>query len=142
MLLFPFGMWVAISNHSGLPSSFCKARSAFFDVEGKLEALPIDREKDFFQMPLVAGSWVMSPQHHGIGLAEFAAPPPDRLLADVNPAHCHQFFDTAKAERKAIVQSDTTADDLGREAVAFADHRGVIHAASMPCSSLFEQLTS
>ena len=55
-----------------------------------------------------AGCWRRS--------AELGAPLPDRLVAEDDPASQHHLLDLTEAEREAVVEPDTVADDLRREA--------------------------
>jgi hypothetical protein len=52
-----------------------------------------------------------------IGLAEVAAPLPNRFVRHQDPAGEQEFFPIAVAEAEAEIQPHAMADDLCREAV-------------------------
>jgi hypothetical protein len=83
----------------------------------EIMALPIEREEDFIQMPLVASPGPSMPEPIRIGLAEFAAPLADGLIGHDNPTGEQEFFHIAVAQAEAEVQPDTMADDLGWKAM-------------------------
>jgi hypothetical protein len=57
----------------------------------EIMALPIDREEDFIQMPLVAWPRASASELIGIGLAEFPTPFADRLIGDDDAAYEQEF---------------------------------------------------
>jgi hypothetical protein len=89
----------------------------------EIMALPIDREEDFIQLPLVAWLRASAAELIGIGLAEFPTPLADRLIGDDDPAREQQFLHIAVAEAEPEIEPDRVADDLGREAVVFVGVR-------------------
>ncbi len=77
-----------------------------------------DLQRNFVQMPLVAGShssWTQACRKCG---SELGAPLADGLVADDDPAFCEEILNVTKAEMKVKIQPDGVSDDLGREAVA------------------------
>ena len=83
----------------------------------EIMALPIDREEDFIQVPLIGWLRASASELIGIGLAAFPTPLADRLIGDDDPAREQQFFDITVAEAKPEIEPHGVADDLGREAV-------------------------
>jgi hypothetical protein len=85
-----------------------------FLIDGPPEivALPIDRQKDLIQMPLVAGSVVPAPELIGIRLAELPAPFADGLIRHDDATGEQQFFDITVAQAEAEVELHTVTDDL------------------------------
>ncbi len=96
----------------------------------------IDREKHFIEVPCVAGLRTPAAQLVRIGLAEFVTPLTDRFLRYKDATSEEEFFDIAKAERKAMVQPDGVGDDFLREAKTLVGHGGscLIHAPSIAYS--------
>jgi hypothetical protein len=74
-------------------------------------------QKDYFAMPLVARPRASASELIGIGLAEFSAPFPNRLVGDDNATSGQQLFHIPVAEAEPEIQPDRVADDLGGEAV-------------------------
>ena len=58
-----------------------------------------------------------------VGLSELVAPRSDRLVTDNDTAGHHHLLDLAEAEREAVIQPHTVADDLHRESVALIQRR-------------------
>jgi hypothetical protein len=79
----------------------------------------IDPNEHLVEVPLVTGLWTSAAELVGVGLPEFGAPPPDRLVADHDTAFEHKFLDLTEAERESKVQPHAVVDDFDRVAVAF-----------------------
>src|SRR5215213_3165436 len=79
---------------------------------------PGDFDDDFIEMPFISGAGCPAPDLVGEVLAELACPLPHALVADDDAACRQHLLDHAQAERKAEIQPDRVADDLGRVAVA------------------------
>jgi hypothetical protein len=75
-----------------------------------------DFDVHLIEVPFVARARTAPPERVGVGLPELGTPLPDGLVADHDPAFQHHFFDLAEAEREAVVEPDTVADDLYRKA--------------------------
>src|SRR3954471_555031 len=67
---------------------------------------------------LVARAWQPAPDLVGEALAELAGPLAHGLVAHVDAAGGQHLFHHAQAQRKAKVEPDGVADDLGWKAVA------------------------
>jgi hypothetical protein len=80
-------------------------------------ALPINRQKDLIEMPLITWSRVATAQLVGIRLPKFPAPFSDRFIRHDHPACEQEIFDITITETEPAVQPAPRADDLGREAV-------------------------
>ena len=72
------------------------------------------------------------PERIRIGLAELAAPLPNRLIRHDDAPGEEEFLHVAVAETEPELEPDAMADDLGREAVVLIAVGGwCIHATSM-----------
>ena len=69
-------------------------------------------------MPLITGLCPPPAQLVRVVLAKCAAPLPDRLIREDDPARCQQFFYVAIAEGESIIEPHGLTDNLGREGVA------------------------
>src|SRR4051812_21257702 len=79
---------------------------------------PSDLHCNLIEVPFIAGSRQPAADLVGECLAKFQAPLPYGLMADDDAAGGEDLIDMAQAERKAEIQPDGVADDLGWEAVA------------------------
>jgi hypothetical protein len=79
----------------------------------------VDTDKGFIEVPLISRLRPPAPELIGILLPKLAAPLADGFVGHHDSAGKEQLFDIAitQAQAEAEVQSDTMADDLGREAV-------------------------
>jgi hypothetical protein len=77
-----------------------------------------DGQKHLIQVPLVVRSRVPTAQLMGIGLPEFPASIPHRLVRQEDATFGRELFDVPVAQAEAEIQPDTVADDLGREPMA------------------------
>ena len=80
--------------------------------------LASDHQAHFVQVPLVSGTGQPAPDLVGEVLAELVRPLAHGPVAHDDAAGGQHVFDHAQAQRKAEVEPDRVADDLGREAVA------------------------
>jgi hypothetical protein len=80
--------------------------------------LPMNREKDFIEMPRVAGPRAPAPELMGVRLPERPAPLVDGFIGHDHPTDAHQLFDIPVAEAEADVEPDTVADDPRRKTMA------------------------
>jgi hypothetical protein len=85
---------------------------------------PVDGEEDLIEMPRITGLCPPPAQLVRVVLAKCAAPLPDRLIREDDPARCQQFFYVAIAEGESILEPHGLTDNLGREAVALVRRRG------------------
>ena len=92
----------------------------------------VDGEKDLIQVPLVARSGPSTAELIRIGLAELAAPLPDALVGDADPALRQDQLHLAQAQAEDVVEPDRVADGLGREAMSGVGGGLEPHPASMP----------
>jgi hypothetical protein len=70
---------------------------------------------------LLPRSWPSVAQAVGETLVEFLAPAPNGLIGNDNSAFTQKHLDIPQAEAEHLVQPDSTADDLGRKAMAGGD---------------------
>ncbi len=83
--------------------------------------LTLDCDKHLIQMPLVSRMGTSVTQCFGIPLTKFQAPLPNRFVGQHDALLGHELFDVTVAEREAVVEPDTVADDFRREAIAFVE---------------------
>src|SRR3954471_24122072 len=82
---------------------------------------------------LVARTGQPAPDLVGEALAELARPLPHGLIAHLDAASREDLIHVAQAQRKAEVEPDRVADDLGREAIAgVARDGGRCHPVRLP----------
>src|SRR5262245_5687901 len=77
------------------------------DRSPQIMPLPLDRQEDLVQMPLVARAGTPATQLIGIGLAELPAPLADGLVGHDHATDEQKFFHIAVAETEAKVEPDT-----------------------------------
>jgi hypothetical protein len=95
-------------------------------------ALPVDRQGNLIDVPLVRWFRTLATQLVRILLAECAAPSPDGFVRHTHAASQQEFFDITVAETDAIIAPHAVADDLGWKAVmSVGMDRWYIHAPSM-----------
>ena len=97
----------------------------------------LDPDEHLVQVPFVSGSRPSAAQAVGKALAEFLAPAPDGLIGDDNAPLGQEQLDITQAEAEHVVQPDSMADDLGREAMAVVRVGWWLHAAML---SVFNRL--
>jgi hypothetical protein len=97
-------------------------------------AFLVDREKHLVQVPLVPRSGTPVAHLIDIGLPEFQAPIPYRLIGQDDATFRHELFDVPIAQAEGKVQPHAVADDLRREPMALVGVgcRSCVHGASMP----------
>ena len=89
--------------------------------------LAVDLHKDFITVEGVAVASVLSFQAPGIFGSKLDTPEPDRLVADRDSPLCEKVFDISVAEIESVVEPDSIADNIWREAMAFISiHRRII----------------
>jgi hypothetical protein len=90
-------------------------------IHGPPQIVPfaVHGEKHLIEVPRVARLGTPAAELIGVRLAELAAPRADSLIRDEDPTGAQQLLDITVAEAEAIVQSDTMADDLGRNPMVF-----------------------
>jgi hypothetical protein len=91
----------------------------------------LNPNEHLIQMPLVSGSWPAAAQMAGKALAELGAPAAHTLVRHDDAPLGQQKLDIAQAEAEYVVQPDSLADDLGREAMAVRRIRWRLHPASV-----------
>src|SRR5215210_6588297 len=79
--------------------------------------LPGDLHGNFVEVPRVSGTGQPAPDLVGERLAELEPPLPYGFVADRNAAYGEDLIHMPQAQRKAEVEPDRMADDLGRKAV-------------------------
>jgi hypothetical protein len=97
----------------------------------------LDSNEYFVHMPAPAHSTSVLPQPSGVLRSEFAAPQPDRLIADDYASRGQQFFDVPERQREPIIDPHRMGDDLRWESVALIGgdgHRSSIgQTAGLTC---------
>jgi hypothetical protein len=110
----------------------------------QIMSLPLHRQKDRIQMPLVPRSRALAAELLSIGLPEFPAPIPHRFIGQDDATFRHELFDIPIAEAEAVIAPYAVADDLYREPMALiqVDRRSCVHAVSMACGGGAGQMGS
>src|SRR5215831_16255315 len=85
----------------------------------EIMALPVDRQKDFIEMPLVPWLGASMLQLIGVVLAKLQTPLVDGLMGHVDAALEQDLLHVAVAQREAIIEPDAMADNLAGKAVIF-----------------------
>ena len=83
----------------------------------EVEQLAVDLQEDLVQVPGVARLRPSPTQPAGELAAELQAPLPDALVADDDAPLGEDQLDVSEAQAEEVLQPDSVADDLGREAV-------------------------
>jgi hypothetical protein len=101
-----------------LPGSMALSKNLEYVViliAGPPEVMPcaIDGEKDFVQVPCVAGSGTPVPELMGIGVPELQAPLADGFVGHQDPTDEWPLVDIPIAQAEAVVQSDAVTDHVG-----------------------------
>src|SRR5215213_987471 len=97
---------------------YVKYHPALIDRTPEPMLLTRNLHHDLVQMPLVSSAGQPAADLIGECLAELEAPLPHGLVAEDDATSRQHLLDHAQAQRKAEVEPDRVADDLGREAVA------------------------
>ena len=77
--------------------------SILIDGPPKIEALTLDGDEEFIDMPGVAESALFPTQSAGIGRSEFLTPVSDRLVGDKDSSLREQVFYISKAQGEPMV---------------------------------------
>src|SRR4051794_7568094 len=95
--------------------------------------LAADHQAHFVEVPFVSHTGQPAPDLVGKALAELARPLAHGLMADRDAASRQHLLHHAKAQRKAEVEPDRVADDLGWKAIAGVGGLGAgCHAGHLP----------
>ncbi len=92
--------------------------SILIDGPPKVEALILDGDEEFIDVPDVAESSPFPTQSSGVGRSEFLTPVSDRFVGDKDSSLCKQVFYVSKAQGEPVVQPNGVTDDFKRKAVA------------------------
>jgi len=92
--------------------------SILIDGPPMIEALALDGDEEFIDVPDVAEPSLFSPQSSSIGRTELLTPISDRLVRHNDAPLSEQVFDVAKAQGEPMVQPNGVADDSRRKTVA------------------------
>ena len=92
--------------------------SILIDGPPQIEALTLDGDEEFIDVPDVAESSLFPTQSSGVGRSEFLTPIADRFVGDENPSLCEQVFYVAKAQGESMIEPNSVTDDFWRETVA------------------------
>src|SRR5438132_10677765 len=82
-------------------------------------ALPVDRQKDLVEVPLVPWLGASTLQLIRVVLPTFQTPLTDGFMSDVDAALTQELLHVAITQGEAVVEPDSMADDLARKAVMF-----------------------
>ena len=77
--------------------------SILIDGPPKIEALTLDGDEEFIDMPGVAESALFPTQSAGIGRSEFLTPVSDRFIGDKDSSLREQVFYVSKAQGEPVV---------------------------------------
>jgi hypothetical protein len=98
----------------------------------QIVAFAVDGEKDFIQVPRVAGPGPPMPELIGVLLSKLAAPFTDGLVRHDHAACKQQLFDITVTETESIIEPHAVADNFGGKAIILvATDRGCAHTPSM-----------
>ena len=88
----------------------------------------IDPNCNLVEIPeITAGRW-LSANAPGIAGTMSSAPSADGLIGYSDPAFQQHFLNVAQAERKPVIEPDSTGNDLWRETVVLVIGNGLVHA--------------
>ncbi len=91
--------------------------SILIDGPPKIEALTLDGDEEFIDVPDVAESSLFPTQSSGVGRSEFLTPVSDCFVGDKDPSLCKQVFYVSKAQGEPVVQPNGVTDDFRRKAM-------------------------
>ena len=77
--------------------------SILIDGPPKIEALTLDGDEEFIDVPDVAESSLFPTQSSGVGRSEFLTPVSDRFVGDKDSSLCKQVFYVSKAQGEPMV---------------------------------------
>ena len=86
--------------------------SILIDGPPKIEALTLDGDEEFINVPDVAESSLFPTQSSGVGRSEFLTPIADRFVGDKGSSLCKQVFYVSKAQGEPMVQPNGVTDDF------------------------------
>ena len=86
--------------------------SILIDGPPKIEALTLDGDEEFIDVPDVAESSPFPTQSSGVGRSEFLTPVSDRFVGDKDSSLSKQVFYVSKAQGEPMVQLDSVTDDF------------------------------
>ena len=86
--------------------------SILIDGPPKIEALTLDGDEEFIDVPDVTESSPFPTQRLGEGRSEFLTPVSDRFVGDKDSSLCKQVFCVSKAQREPMVQPNGVTDDF------------------------------
>ncbi len=91
--------------------------SILIDGPPKIEALTLDRDEEFIDVPDVAEPPLLPTQSSGVGRSEFLTPVSDRFVGNKDSSLREQVFYVSKAQGKPVVQPNGVTDDVRRKAM-------------------------
>ncbi len=77
--------------------------SILIDGPPQIEALTLDGDEEFIDVPDVAESSLFPTQSSGVGRSEFLTPIADRFVGDKDSSLCKQVFYVSKAQGEPMV---------------------------------------
>ena len=77
--------------------------SILIDSPPQIEALTLDGDEEFIDVPDVAESFLFPTQCSGVGRSEFLTPISDRFVGDKDSSLCKQVFYISKAQGEPMV---------------------------------------
>jgi hypothetical protein len=86
--------------------------SILIDGPPKIEALTLDGDEEFIDVPDVAESSLFPTQSSGVGRSEFLTPVSDRFIGDKDSSLGEQVFYVSKAQGEPMVKPNSVADDF------------------------------
>ncbi len=92
--------------------------SILIDGPPKIEALTLDGDEEFIDMPGVAESALFPTQSSGVRRSEFLTPVSDRFIGDKDSSLREQVLYVSKAQGEPMVQPNGVTDDFRLKAVA------------------------
>ena len=85
--------------------------SILIDGPPKIEALTLDGDEEFIDVPDVTESSLFPTQSSGIGWSEFLTPVSDRFVGDKDSSLREQVFYVSKAQGEPMVEPNSVTDD-------------------------------
>jgi len=86
--------------------------SILIDGPPKIEALSLEGDEEFIDVPDVAESSPFPTQSSGVGRSEFLTPVSDRFIGDKDSSLCKQVFYVTKAQGEPMVQPNGVTDEF------------------------------
>jgi len=91
--------------------------SILIDGTPKIEALTLDGDEEFIDVPDVAESSLFPTESSGVRRSEFLTPVSDRFVGDKDSSLREQVFCVSKAQGEPMVQPNGVTDDFRRKAM-------------------------